>query len=135
MFAPWITGVQRASSLSISALKSAGELPTGSMICAANFARSSGDWIASTTSSWIFFRIASGVPAGATSPFQASASTLDAGFLQRRHVGHQRRALRRRDREDLHRAGLRMRQTEIAGITAICTSPRITAVIACGEEP
>ena len=106
------------------------------MIWVANFAFSSGVLIASTTSS-LDFRDAprAAFRPARSGPFQASASTsMPLSFS----VGTSGRSGERfggRDGEHLHGALLRRAAvTEIAGITTICTSPRITAVIACGED-
>ena len=73
--AAFTIGAQRAFSASITARNSADELPTGSMNCVASFSFTAGDLIAYTISLLILSIIAAGVPPGAISPIQVSAST------------------------------------------------------------
>ena len=105
------------------------------MICAANLALSSVELSASTTSRWIVFTTASGVPAGAIRPFQASASTSMPLSFSVGTFGSSGERFAVVTASILTAPDSTCGTTEIAGITAICTSPRITAVIACGEEP
>ena len=135
MFAARITGVQRAMSASMRARNCAGELPIGSISWVASLSRIAGSVIASTTSRWIFAVTAAGVPAGAIRPIQASASTsMPPSF----NVGM--------PGSKAERAAVEIARiftlpdatcgvTAIDGRQAICTSPRSSAVIACGDDP
>src|SRR5713226_7287860 len=77
-----MTGAQRARSASILARNCAGVVGIGAMIWVASFSRMAGVASASATTLWIFAMIASGVLAGAISPFQASASTSTPASLR-----------------------------------------------------
>ena len=122
-------------SASIRAASSCGEDGVGSIICASSRSRTLGLVSVSRTSSLIRAMIAGGVPAGAISAFQASDSTsMPLSFS----VGTSGRKCERRAvatarifTPPLASCGV----TAIAGRQAACTSPRITAVIACGEPP
>jgi len=137
MSAALITCPQRARSLSICALNCAGELPTGSMICAANFAFSSGELSAldHLALDRLYYRV--GRSGGARSgrsrrPPRRRCRSLS----QRWHARQQRRALRSGYRQHLHRAGFDMRQHRDRRQSPPSARRRGSRpVIACGEEP
>ena len=134
MFAASITGFQRAMSASMRARNSSGVVGIGSMIWAANFSRISGELSASTTALRTAATICAGVFAGAISPFQASASTSTPAYFSVGMPGMsaERRAVVIARIFTLPEATCGV--TEIAGRQAICTSLRIKAVMAAGED-
>src|SRR5262245_20249140 len=134
MFAAWITGAQRAISAAMWARNSAGELPTGSMNWAASLLRTAGVKIAVRTSRWIFATTVSGVRAGAINPFQASASTSMPPSLRVGMAGRwgERAAVETASIFSWLLAACGV--TEIAGRQPICTSPRMIAVTAAGDD-
>ncbi len=77
--------------------------------------------------------IALGVPPGAIRPFQASASTSMPLSFSVGTSGRKGERLAVETARIFTLPALACGVTEIAGRQAICASPRMTAVMACGE--
>src|SRR5262249_9637189 len=134
MLAASITGFQRAMSASMRARTSSGVVGSGSMTGAASLSRTVGDVIASITAARTAAITAGGVLAGATMPFQASASTSTPDSLSVGMPGMSAERCAVVMARILTLPDATCGVTEIAGRQAICTSLRINAVTAAGED-